>query len=168
MPPEWECLRAAEPRLALLYDLICFYHPLPICSSCRSTAYFPSTASPYNAASAAMPHSARSLPPSKRHTRLTIVRRGCWMCRIAGIHGEAMYTAPDSAGRAALQAPDLQCRGSRGTPLVLSLGGVRGIFSFREREYPPLPRPHTLWGQKQPPRAAFNTSYCSTTKSHKK
>ena len=21
MPPEWECLRAAEPRLALLYDL---------------------------------------------------------------------------------------------------------------------------------------------------
>ena len=36
---------------------------------------------------------ARSLPPSKRHSRLTIVRRGCWMCRIAGIHGEAMYTA---------------------------------------------------------------------------
>ena len=25
----------------------------------------------------AMPHSARSLPPSKRHSRLTIVRRGC-------------------------------------------------------------------------------------------
>ena len=72
------------------------------------------------------------------------------------------------AARAALQAQSLQCRGSRGTPLVLSLGGVRGIFSFREREYPPLPRPHTLWGQKQPPRAAFNTSYCSTNKSHKK
>ena len=60
-------------------------------------------------------------------------------------------TDVQSAGRAALQAPDLQCRGSRGTPLVLSLGGVRGIFSFRKREYPPLPRPHTLWGQKQPP-----------------
>ena len=41
----------------------------------------------------AMPHSARSLPPFYRHSRLTIVRRGCWMCRIAGIHGEAMYTA---------------------------------------------------------------------------
>ena len=37
---------------------------------------------------------ARILPPCCRHSRLTIVRRGCWMCRIAGIHGEAMYTAP--------------------------------------------------------------------------
>ena len=36
---------------------------------------------------------ARSLPPSKRHSRLTIVRRGCKRSRIAGIHGEAMYTA---------------------------------------------------------------------------
>ena len=32
-------------------------------------------------------------------------------------------------------------RGRGGRPLVLSLGGVRGIFSFREREYPPYPRP---------------------------
>ena len=36
---------------------------------------------------------ARSLPPNYRHSRLTIVRRGCWMCRNVGIHGEAMYTA---------------------------------------------------------------------------
>ena len=36
---------------------------------------------------------ASSLPPSKRHSRLTVVRRGCWMCRNVGIHGEAMYTA---------------------------------------------------------------------------
>ena len=28
VPPEWECLRAAEPRWVLLDDLICFYHPL--------------------------------------------------------------------------------------------------------------------------------------------
>ena len=41
-------------------------------------------------------------------------------------------------------------RGSRGTPLVLSLGGVRGIFSFTRKRISPLPRPHTLW-QKQPP-----------------
>ena len=46
----------------------------------------------------AMPHSAGSLPPSKRHTRLTIVRRGCNMQRNAGVHGEAMYTAVQSAG----------------------------------------------------------------------
>ena len=41
---------------------------------------------------------ASSLPPSKRHTRLTIVRRGCNMQRNVGIHGEAMYTAVQSAG----------------------------------------------------------------------
>ncbi len=37
---------------------------------------------------------ARSLPPCYRHSRLTAVRRGCKRSRIAGIHGEAMYTAP--------------------------------------------------------------------------
>ena len=41
---------------------------------------------------------ASSLPPSKRHSRLTIVRRGCNMQRNAGVHGEAMYTAVQSAG----------------------------------------------------------------------
>ena len=45
------------------------------------------------------------------------------------------------AARAVIQAVSCQCRGSRGAPFVLSLGGVRGIFSFREREYPPFPRP---------------------------
>ena len=29
-------LRAALPRLELLYDLACSYHPLPLCPSCRS------------------------------------------------------------------------------------------------------------------------------------
>ena len=37
---------------------------------------------------------------------------------------------PHCAARAVIQAANCQCRGSRGTPLVLSLGGVRGIFSF--------------------------------------
>ena len=55
MPPEWKCLRAAKPRLALLYDLAYFYYPLPLCPSCRSTTYFPSTVALLNAASAAMP-----------------------------------------------------------------------------------------------------------------
>ena len=44
--------------------------------------------------------------------------------------------------------------GGRGELPSRSLGGSRGIFSFREREYPPLPRPHTVWGQKQRCRAA--------------
>ena len=78
---------------------------------------------------------ARSLPPSKRHSCLTIVRRGCWMCRIAGIHGEAMYTAPDCAARAALQAPSRQCWGARGPPLAFSWGSKGAILS-RERMAP--------------------------------
>ena len=59
--------------------------------------------------------------------------------------------AVQSPRRAPLHPSDRNCGGWRGPPLLLSLGGVRGIFSFRKREYPPLPRPHTLWGQKQPP-----------------
>ena len=85
----------------------------------------------------AMPHSARSLPPSKRHSRLTIVRRGCNRCRIAGIHGEAMYTAPDCAARAALQATSPQCE--------FSLGGCKGGVSLFQKEIP-LPYPHPLRG----------------------
>ena len=76
-PPERECLRAALPRWVLLYDLICSYHPLPLCQSRSSAAESPSTGTLLNAASEAMPHSASSLPPSNRHSRLTIVRRGC-------------------------------------------------------------------------------------------
>ena len=88
-----------------------------------------------------MPHSARSLPPDKRHSRLTVVRRGCNRCRIAGIHGEAMYTAPDCAACAALQASDRQCRGSRGPPLAFSWG-FKGAILSRERmaPFPASPR----------------------------
>ena len=93
--PEWECLRAALPRWVLLYDLMCSYHPLlrsrwrlccltdaahplrvPLCQSRSSAAESPSTGTLLNAASEAMPHSARSLPPFYRHSRLTTVRRG--------------------------------------------------------------------------------------------
>ena len=54
---------------------------------------------------------------------------------------------PHCAARAVIQAANCQCWGSRGAPLVLSLGGVRGIFSF-EKENIPLSRvPHTVWGK---------------------
>ena len=66
---------------------------------------------------------------------------------------------PHCAACAVIRATKCQCRGARGSPLVLSLGGVRGIFSFREREYPPSPRPHTVWGQKQRCRAAPPAPY---------
>ena len=122
----------------------------------------------------AMPHLASSLPPGKRHSRLTIVRRGCKRKRIVGAHGEAMYTAPDypqgvchirkaaelptavqCAARAALRAPIRQCRGSRGSPLAFLWGFQRGDSLWKEN--PPFaPRPHgsgtehrALWASKK-------------------
>ena len=77
--------------------------------------------------------SAASLPSHAPHG----VRRGCWMNRIAGVHGEAMYTAPDCAARAALQAAICQCRGQWAVPLAFSWGIKRGPFSH-EREWPPF------------------------------
>ena len=102
-----------------------------------------------------MPHSASSLPPCYRHSRLTTVRRGC--CQITTRRDSWRSHVHRTHTAQRVQSFKLQSRnvgGPRGTPLVLSLGGVRGIFSFREREYPPLPRPHTVWGQKQRCRAA--------------
>ena len=63
-------------RLCCLTDAA---HPLrvPLCQFRSGAAESPSTGALLNAASAAMPHSASSLPPSNRHSRLTIVRRGC-------------------------------------------------------------------------------------------
>ena len=103
---------------------------------------------------------ARSLPPRERHSRLTIVRRGCWMCRNVGIHGEAMYTAPDypqgvchirkaaelptavqCAARAVLQDKNCQCAGSRGKAPCVLLGDLKGAILFCEREWPPFITP---------------------------
>ena len=84
-----------------------------------------------------MPHSARSLPLCCRHTRLTIVRRGCKRKRIVGAHGEAMYTAPDCAARAVLQAQRRQWRGQGARPLAFSWG-FKGAILSRERMAPLL------------------------------
>ena len=72
-------------------------HLVEVCSNFRLPRHYSMRRA------SAMPHSVGSLSPDKRHSRLTIVRRGCNRCRIAGIHGEAMYTAPDCAARAVLQ-----------------------------------------------------------------
>ena len=67
-------------------------HLVEVCSNFRLPRHYSMRRA------SAMPHSVGSLSPDKRHSRLTIVRRGCNWCRIAGIHGEAMYTAVQSAG----------------------------------------------------------------------
>ena len=93
-----------------------------------------------------MPHSVISLPPSYRHTRLTVVRRGCEWYRIVGVHGEAMYTALTLRSACSHSSCKLPMCGVKGQGPLRSLGGPRGIFSH-VREYPPYPQPHTVWGK---------------------
>ena len=72
---------------------------------------------------------ALSLPPSKRHSRLTIVRRGCKRSRIAGIHGEAMYTALTLRSACSYSSYRLPMSGVEGdSPRVLL--GVQGGHSL--------------------------------------
>ena len=94
-----------------------------------------------------------SLTPHDSKARLIVVtiRRDSWRS-----HVHRTYTAQRVQS---FKIKTTNVRGRGGRPLVLSLGGVRGIFSFREREYPPSPRPHTVWGQKQRCRAAPPAPY---------
>ena len=93
-----------------------------------------------------MPHSAGSLPPRKRHSRLTAVRRGCKRSRIAGIHGEAMYTALTLRSACSPSSCKPAMAGSRGRAPCVLLGVPRGPFSH-VREWPPFPYPPRVWGK---------------------
>ena len=84
---------------------------------------------------------ARSLPPCYRHSRLTAVRRGCKRSRIAGIHGEAMYTAPTLRSACSHSSYKLSMSGVEGPSPRLSLGDSKGVFPS-EREYPLWCRAH--------------------------
>ena len=129
MPPEWNAC-ARQSRVCPCYTTWCA--PIIRCRSASLAVVQPNHRLPEHSTmrrASAMLHSVRSLPPFYRHSRLTIVRRGCWICRNAEIHGEAMYTAPDCAARAVLQAASPQCRGSRGPPLAFSWGSKGAILS---------------------------------------
>ena len=97
---------------------------------------------PTNTASEAMPHPASSLPPSKRHSRLTTVRRGCDLSRIAEIHGEAMYTALTLRSACSHSSYKLPMPGVEGPSPRLSLGGFKGGILFGKRIPPLVPRAH--------------------------
>ena len=86
-----------------------------------------------------MPHSVISLPPSSRHTRLTVVRRGCEWYRIVGVHGEAMYTAPSLRSACSHSSYNLPMLGVEGQDPSSFFSGVKGILSFFEREVSPYP-----------------------------
>ena len=83
---------------------------------------------------------ARSLPPSYRHSRLTIVRRSCKRSRIAGIHGEAMYTALTLRSACSHSSCKLPMSGVEGSSPRLSLGGFKGGYSLRKESLLASPR----------------------------
>ena len=86
----------------------------------------------------AMPHSVGSLPPRKRHSRLTTVRRGC--CQITTRRDSWRSHVHRTHTAQRVQPFKLQTRngGVKGQGPLRSLGGPRGIFSH-VREYPPFP-----------------------------
>ncbi len=94
-----------------------------------------------------------SLAPHDSKTRLqdvTICRR---------FMAKPCTPNPHCAACAVIRATNCQCRGSRGDSPRPFSWGCKGDILFREREYPPLPRPHTVWGQKQRCRAAPPVPY---------
>ena len=84
---------------------------------------------------------ARSLPPRKRHSRLTTVRRGC--CQVATrrdswrSHVHRTYIA-QRVQFFELQSGNVRGRGGR--PLVLSLGGCKGGYSLSRKRVSPFLR----------------------------
>ena len=82
---------------------------------------------------------ARSLPPSKRHSRLTTVRRGCKTVTIRRDSWRSHVHRTHTAQR--VQSFKLQThnvRGRGGRPLVLSLGGYKGGYSLSRKRVSPF------------------------------
>ena len=92
----------------------------------------------------------------KSTSRLTTVRRGCKRSRLAGIHGEAMYTALTLRSACSHSSYKLSMSGVEGPSPRLSLGDSKGVFSS-EREYP-------LWcrgAHAAPPPVLAREAHCS-------
>ena len=98
----------------------------------------------------AMPNSAGSLPPDKRHTRLTVVRRGCKTVTIRRdswrSHVHRTYIA-QRVQLFELQSGNVGGRGEHPSPFS---GGSKGGVLFGKR-IPPLPRAPTAVGQNTAP-----------------
>ena len=146
VPPEGDCLRAALPRLELLYDLpllllsaaalpvswqcslISVYRGTPQCGECNNAAFGRQSAAKQT-----------SLAPHDSKARLQ-----------NGHDSQGFMAKPCTphlhcAARAALQAPDRQCWGSRGPPLAFSWGSKGAILS-RERMAPLYSHPRIRRG----------------------
>ena len=106
----------------------------------RSNFRFPPVPSMRRAS--AMPHSVDSLPPRKRHSRLTTVRRGCCPITTRRDSWRSHVHRTHTAQR--VQPFKLQTRngGVKGQGPLRSLGGPRGDILSRERISPLSAAPH--------------------------
>ena len=137
MPPERECLRAAEPRLALLYDLpllLLSAAALPVSWQCSLIPVYRQSPQCGERSNAAFGKQSTvqlpSLAPHNSKTRLisvTIRRR--FMAKPCTPHPIAQ--------RVQIFKPQTGNVGGRGDLPSRSLGGLRGPFSHA-REWPPL------------------------------
>ena len=136
MPPEWECLRAASPRLELQDDLICFYLRCRSANLAQVQSNFRLLMVPINAASASNAafgkQSAAVLPslaPHDSKARLLDVskRRDSWRSHV---HRTRLRSACSPSSYR------LPMCGVKGHGPLRSLGGPRGPFSH-VREWPP-------------------------------
>ena len=159
VPLEWKCLRGGIASLAANGSARRFASaPIIRCRSAYLVGVQPNfRLPPVSTMRRAQQcrYFARSPPPSKRHSRLTIVRRGCKTVTIRRDSWRSHVHRTYIAQR--LQFFKLQTAnvGGRGDLPSRSLGGSRGIFSH-VREYPPFPvqrlrrcfPPCALWAQK--------------------
>ena len=136
MPPEWECLRAASPRLELQDDLICFYLRCRSANLAQVQSNFRLLMVPINAASASNAafgkQSAAVLPslaPHDSKARLQdVTNRRRFMAKPCTPH-----LIPQAAQLFKIETANV---GGRGGLPSRSLGGSRGPFSH-VREWPP-------------------------------
>ena len=110
---------AAALPISRWYSLISVYRSTHQCGERSNAAFRRQTAA-----------NLTSLAPHDSKARLQIGHE------LQGVMAKPCTPHPHCAARAAIQATNPQCRGARGTPLVLSLGGLRGILSFEKESIP--------------------------------
>ena len=137
IPPEWECLRAALPRLVLLDDsplLLLSAAALPVLRQCGLITVYRCTHQCGERSNAAFGTQSAavlsSLAPHDSKARL-----------LSGRDSQGFMAKPCTphlhcAARAALRATNCQCAGSRGKAPCVLLGDLKGAILSRERMAP--------------------------------
>ena len=130
---------AALPRWVLLYDLMCSYHPLPLCQSRSGVAESPSTGTLLNAASASNAafgtQSAAKQSSLAPHDSKARLQNGY---ESQGFMAKPCTPHPIAQRMQSFKRPTANVGGRGGLPSSFS-GGFKGGILF-EKRIPPLPR----------------------------